>query len=267
MPYILGIVTLAILAGGAVFLFQASRKEEPKVASKGGGKAAVNEVADDLPGGGEDAGTASRAPLPPPPAAAPAPPAPAPAGGGLRAEPRAKGKEPPEKFEPAATPPEGGNYGKSQGELLMMLKKERASVVVPMEHLPDTGPDLRTKIDADVALIADPNAGSDALHAIDRLAKIGRPAIPRVLAATAGLDFSKFTDIRQALDACKVADAVDAVLKRITAYDKIPDLQFSPTGDLSAYPRAVEDWYVWWFSNGFRRATFYRPVEEVEDSL
>lgn len=236
-------------------------------ARKKKGSGEVVEEAGEAPVDEGAAGGASKAPPPPPPAAAPPPAAPPPAGGGLRAEPKAKGAAPPEKFEPAANPPEGGNYGKSQGELLMMLKKERGSVVVPLEHLPDTGPDLRTRIDADVALISDPNTGSDALHAIDRLAKVGRPAIPRVLAATAGLDFSKYKDIREALDPCKVADAVDAVLKKITAYDKIPDLQFSPTGDLSAYPKAVEDWYIWWFSNGYRRATFYKPAEEVEDSL
>jgi hypothetical protein len=184
----------------------------------------------------------------------------------MKVETRSGGRDKPaDVFKEAANPPTGGNYGKTQADILVRLKKERSSVVTDLDHLPDAAPDLRSKIDADVAKMADPNAGSDGLRAQDRLIKVGRPAIPRVLAATKGLDFSKYPSAREGALDCQLAAAVDHVLREITGYTAPPRLQYTPDSNLGDYTRCIDEWYVWWLTNGYRRETFYRKAEEAEE--
>ncbi|MHC4822228.1 MAG: hypothetical protein ACYTDX_10970, partial [Planctomycetota bacterium] len=79
--------------------------------------------------------------------------------------------------------PEGGNYGLGSQELLTKIRKDRTSVVKDLEHLPDTPEEQKGEIDRLVAVMADPNAGREALDAQRKLVEIGRAAIPRLLSA------------------------------------------------------------------------------------
>jgi hypothetical protein len=169
----------------------------------------------------------------------------------------------------AANPPTGGNYGKTQSEILIAYKSDRASIVTELPHLPDTASDLQMRIDADVKSIADPNAGGEALQAEERLVQAGRAAIPRVLGITAKLDFSKYKGMVEARDACVVAASVDRILREITGYTTPPRLQFTPDGRLDDYPVCIEEWYLWWLTTGYKRETFYKtaPAKEEDERL
>ena len=137
-------------------------------------------------------------------------------------------------------------------------------MVAPLDHLPDTPADLQGKIDEDVARIADPMAGREALLAHRRLVKIGRPAIPRVLSAAAKYDFSKYRNMDEARDACIVADAVDGILREITSFEKFARLQYTREGHLDPYQKTMEEWYLWWLTQGHKRASFPKRAAEDE---
>ena len=278
MLYVLGLVTLGILAAGTVFLLQQTKKEPAKTTAtakkgsggelspEGGGEGGGEGSTALLPGGAPGT-TGTPAPVPLPAVIGPSTPPPS-TGGGLKAEPRAaKGAKAADKFTPVDNPPTGGNYAKSEGELRMMLKRGRAELLLPLDHLPDTTADLRTQIDADVARIADHDAGTEALKAAERLAKVGRAAIPRILSVAAKLDFSGYKDIKDARDDGVIAQSVDDVMRRITGYDneKIPALQYTPSANLADFQRNAEEWYVWWLSTGYKRATFYKQADEGEE--
>ncbi len=256
MLYLAGFLVLALLAGGGFVLVKKSRPAETAAApppkarpAGGGGSVGADDVA--APAGGEAAPKAGPAPAAPVDTAA--------AGGGIRVESRKSAKsEEYEKFEPAANPPTGGNYDKTSAALRIMLKQDRASVVAPLDHLPDTAPQTRQKIDEDVAIIADPMVGSEALRAQRRLVQVGRAAIPRVLSAAAKYDFSKYKGMDEARDGCVVADAVDGILREVTSYEKFARLQYTREGRIDQYQKTIEDWYEWWLSMGHKRASFPR---------
>ena len=274
LPYIAGFAGMAILAGVAAYF--ATRDDAPKVAPK------VAEVPKPAPSVGLIGPTgdptpqypatgAAPAPAPAPapvPAYTPPPPAPKPEtrGPGLQTAVRSAGVEQKsEGYKEVANPPSGGNYGKSQSQLLMMIKDNRASVLTPLDHLPDTPPDVAQKIDEHMGKILDVNSGSAAIRAKDALIKIGRPAIPKVLSAFSRSDFSKYGDATGARDECVVADYADEILRDITAYPKGTRLQYSPEARLGAYQAAAEEWYVWWLTMGYKRETFYKKASEDED--
>ncbi len=267
--YLLAMATVGCLVAGFAYLASREKGNPPKgappaTASTGPGRGASLPV-------DSAAGTAPGVPALAPVASAyvpkPAEPESGPASSPFKAVARSEGLQPKgETFKEAANPPAGGNYGKSQAQLLMALKDARASVVTDLGHLPDTSPDLQGKIDSDVAKVADPNSGSEGIRAQDRLIKIGRPAIPRVLAVASKLDFAKFKDILDARDECTVADAMDNVLRSITEYDKPPKVQYSPQfSKLVEYQQCIEEWYLWWLTVGYRRETFYRKADVPED--
>jgi hypothetical protein len=167
-------------------------------------------------------------------------------------------------------PPTGGNYGKTQSEILFALKEKRSTIVTDLPHLPDTPADVQSKIDADVKAIADPGSGGAAIKAEEELVKIGRAAIPRVLGITANLDFSKYKNMAEARDACVVASSVDRILREITGYTTPPRLQFTPEGRIDEYPVCIDEWYTWWLTTGYKRANFYKsaaPAKPEDERL
>ena len=278
MPYVLGAVTLAILVGLSLYFMGSTKTpaKQPvrKADARGKGAAAGN----GLPGGTAEgpaeapAGTGGGAEPAPAPGTAgggggAGEDGPKPAGGLKTAVRTGGGSEPKDVFKEVENPPTGGNYGKSQAALLGMLKDRRAEVIVDLDHLPDTPGDLRQSVDSDVKKVADVNSGSEGIRAQDRLVKVGRPAIPRVLGIAAKLDFGKYKSILDARDDCVVADAIDNVLREITNYDKVTRLQYTPQSNLGDYPRCIDEWYVWWYTIGYRRATFYRKAEDLEEKL
>jgi hypothetical protein len=267
VPYILGFVAVGVLA--AVVAFAASRSGgkppaappaapgKPKEAA--GSMEPLGAVPGEAPAGGERKPAAAPEPAPAP---APEPPKPA---GGLKTALRGGIEDKKDTFKVAENPPTGGNYGRPQAGLLTMLKEDRFSVVMDLGHLPDTPPDLAQKIDADIVKMADPNAGSEFFRARDRLTKIGRPAIPRVLGIAARLDFSKFSKITDAAEMCQVADAIDETMRGITGFEKFTQLQYNPNSKLEDYPHTIDQWFVWWYTIGYRRETFYREAGAGDD--
>jgi hypothetical protein len=271
--YVLGLLTLGALVGVGAWLAKSSTPEPQKPSGKPGGVPVAAAPGSSLNIGASPvvapvgaSGGSAAAPPPPPPAFRSADdggdgPASGGGSGGIKAAVRdgAPGKPRAETYKEAANPPTGGNYGKSQAEILVMLRDSRASVVTDLPHLPDAPADVQAKIDADVAKIADPNAGSERVRAQDRLVKIGRAAIPRVLAVAARLDFSRHASVLAAADDCFVADAVDGTLREITGYQVPPQLQYSPqTSKLSDYQSCIDQWYLWWLTTGYKRETFYK---------
>jgi hypothetical protein len=261
MPYVMGFVVLAIVVGGTVFAM-AGKKDPPPARPS---KPVEEPLSVAPPPGTPEAPDPEPRPAIPGTARSPAP-SPAPrAEGGIKTAPRAGAAEKRDEFQVVAEPPTGGNYGKSQAAILLMLRDRRAEVVTDLGHLPDTAGDVQSAVDRDVALLSDPLAGRDALVAQDRLIKVGRAAIPRVLGIAAKLDFSGFKTMAEARDACVVADGIDHVLRGITAYATPPQLQFSPQGNLEDYRRSIDEWYVWWLTHGYKRATFYKAAASEEE--
>ena len=281
MIYVMAIAGLVVVGGGIAFAVSKSSGDRPKVAQGPSGK-----KADETPAAGITAadGTGEEAPArAPSPAPAPKPaPAPAPApsrapepaegdeapkpSGGLKAAVRGGVQDKADPFTPAANPPSGGLYGKSQAALLLMLRDKRSDVWIDPGHLPDTAADVAAKIDADIAKMADVNGGSEFLRAQDRLVKAGRAALPKVIGLTSRLDFSKYGSMQDARDACALGDAIDNVMRGITGYDRIPMLQYSPMdGKLAQYTDSLDEWCLWWFTIGYKRETFYRKAAAPED--
>ncbi len=269
--YLMGFVGLVVFIGAAIVLVNKSGSGKPQPVA-GGNPVPVPAKPAPAPGAGEPEPAPAPAPEPrtPPrarPETVPETPedAPKPAGG-MKAAVRGGVEEKPETFTPAANPPTGGHYGKSQAALILMLKDERPRVWVDPGHLPDTPSDLAQRIDADVAKMADVNGGSEGFKAQDRLIKIGRPAIPKVLGLVSRLDFTKYSNVLEARDACILGDAIDHVLREITGYDKVRQLQYSPqNGKITEYMESLDAWCLWWYTIGYKRETFYRQAGGAEE--
>ena len=203
-----------------------------------------------------------------PPPSSPGSPPSGGSGGGMSAQPRSNAVVAGDPVKYVDQPPTGGNYGKTQSEILFALKEKRSTIITDLPHLPDTPADVQMKIDADVKAIADPGSGGAAIKAEEELMKIGRAAIPRVLGITANLDFSKYKNMAEARDACVVASSVDRILREITGYTTPPRLQFTPEGRIDEYPVCIDEWYLWWLTTGYKRANFYKsstPAKPAED--
>jgi hypothetical protein len=266
MPYVLGFLFLGIVAAGIAYAVNRSKGSPPAPGQrpgKGGTTAPAPEDRGPL-GAAPDSGPAAGAPKLPPPAAE-APPEPPKPAGGIKTAVRGGVTDKKDEYKLAENPPSGGNYGRPQAVLLTMLKENRFSVVMDLGHLPDTPPDVVQKIDAEIPKFGDPNAGSEFLRARDRLRNVGRAAIPRVLGVAARLDFSKFARITDAAELCQVADAIDEVMRGITGYDKFLQLQYSPNSKLEDYSHVIDEWFIWWYTIGYKRATFYKADGAAED--
>jgi len=282
--YLLGFVVLALLVFGMAFLHSKNKETQRKereaeaakekaardqkdaqmavlraAAAEADAQAKAEEEAKAKKERERLAAAAARRPTPPPP------------GGGIRAASRdgAVVSTGGGTVKYVENPPTGGNYGKTQSEILVMLKKDRSGVLTDLPHLPDTPFDQQGKIDTDVGLISNPNAGGEALQAEERLVKAGRAAIPRVLAIASRLDFSRYKNMMEARDQCVVAASVDRILREITGYTTPPRLQFTPEGRLDEYPVCIDEWYLWWLTTGYKRETFYKapPEQETEEKL
>jgi hypothetical protein len=276
MPYLLAFVGLGIVGAGIAFAVNSSDPTPPAKgtgppAKAGAPSAPAEEVALGKPSEAprqEPMRETPREPPPPPPGATAPPEAPKPASGGIKTALRGGITDKKDDFKPAANPPSGGNYGKAQAALLTMLKENRFSVVTDLGHLPDTPGEVAQKIDEEIPKFSDPNAGSAFFRSRERLLKLGRPAIPRVLGVAAKLDFSKYSKITDAAEICQVADAIDEVMRGITGYDKFTMLQYNPNSKLEDYPRVIDEWFLWWYTIGYRRETFYKPEgADAEEKL
>ena len=132
------------------------------------------------------------------------------------------------------------------------VKKVLVVKPVPLGHLEDTPPELRSEIDGLLKIAADPKARPKEVNkACERLVEIGRPAMPRIL--------NLFYEIVNGPD----PDSYDnrTTLFRIIKSCLVPmtrcEFGFNPTtrpdeeGNTAAQERitALGQYYVWWFQH------------------
>jgi len=142
--------------------------------------------------------------------------------------------------------PARGLVGMDRAALRAMGDEE---LVVELDHLESTPGALRKEIDALCATLVDFLAGRDGLAAQDRLVEIGRPGLPRVLSS-----FPKAGDPNERIGMIN-ACFVDQTLRDLTADRAPPQIQrLLPMANPSKEQigRAIRDWYVWWYSEGYR---------------
>ena len=266
--YLVGIVGALVVVVALVFMLKKPEAKPEPSKESAAVPARTSPSSFDAPPEEAPAPAPKPAPRPAPrPETVPEPGAEAPKpAGGMQTAVRGGVEDKADTFTPAANPPSGGNYGKSQAALILLLKDNRPEVWSDPGHLPDTPPDVAQKIDGDVLKMADVNGGSEGFKAQDRLIKIGRPAIPKVLGLVSKLDFSKYSSVLEARDACILGDAIDHVLREITGYDKIRQLQYSPqNGKITEYMESLDAWCLWWYTIGYKRETFYKAAGAPED--
>lgn len=133
-------------------------------------------------------------------------------------------------------------------------KKKKVLVMdpVPLDHLPDTPPELRKEIDHLLEIASDPNVRPpDAIKACERLVEIGRPAMPRIL--------NLFYRIVHGPDPDSYENRT--TIFRIIKLCLVPmtrcEFGFNPAerpdqeGNSAAQERkvALGQYYVWWFQH------------------
>lgn|GEM_PF-5762473 len=133
-------------------------------------------------------------------------------------------------------------------------KKEKVLVVkpVPLDHLPDTPPELRKEIDHLLEVAADPNANARAANkACERLVEIGRPAMPRILNLFYQIvhgpnpdSYDNRTTIMRIIKSCLVP------MTRCD-FGFNPSMRPDEKGNTAAQERetALGQYYVWWFQH------------------
>ncbi len=170
----------------------------------------------------------------------------------LEKKPKARKKK---KSRPKLHLPKGVKPEEIQEVTIHREGKEKKVLVVkpvPLDHLPDTPPELRKEIDHLLEVAADPNANPKvSAKACERLVEIGRPAMPRIL--------NLFYEIVHGPN----PDSYDnrTTIFRIIKFCLVPmtrcDFGFNPSlrpdenGNTAAQERetALGQYYVWWFQH------------------
>jgi len=120
-----------------------------------------------------------------------------------------------------------------------------------LKHLDETPQDQRDEIDKLCATLVDKFAGSDGPSAQDRLAEIGKAAVPRILLA-----FSKVGDLGDQ-DGVMNACFVDATLHKICGNVANTDpMKFFHSPTKSLILKNAKYWCAWWFFTGHTLDTF-----------
>jgi len=129
----------------------------------------------------------------------------------------------------------------------------------PLEHLPETSPELRARIDGLYATMLDLGLTKESSRAQRELVEIGRPAIPVLLT---GL-YETPLDTEENAIRCNL---IDQALQRITGFDtgfKPQVAEGSGTGTTEERRQSsIKQWFAWWHRN---ERTF--TTAETEDAL
>jgi hypothetical protein len=262
---VLGIAAVVVVGGVLAFvLMQDDKPSKPK----------PTDVASGTQPGGPGAGTQ---PVAPEPAPGPGPTAPQPGTGPTEPGPSlppSDGPTRPPSDGPSGTartepsPEDGGSRavteeipaGQLFGQKRFRLRMEPyEKLVVDLDHFDDTPDELKTEIDGLCKVIVDFNAGGDTLDARTRLREIGRPALPKIISA--------FIHAGDTGTPEGVANAcfVDGTLREIVG-DRVRDANLKPMARPSKaqIQKAVKEWYIWWYSEGYLLKDV-SPPDEGED--
>jgi len=118
----------------------------------------------------------------------------------------------------------------------------------PMEHLEDTPSEARTRIDALIATLVDPNPrlGMEIAEAREKLIEIGRPAIPRLLNALHDIPADGADNLVR-------LNLVNKTLEAITGFSTSFAPQLGEGSITSASPErlhsGLKQWFAWWKLN------------------
>jgi hypothetical protein len=131
----------------------------------------------------------------------------------------------------------------------------------PLDHLPDTPPELAKLIDETFARMLDFNLrGPENAQAMREMIGFGKPAIPVLLT---GLFHTKIVDDETA---AKV-NLIDQALKGITG----DDMGYKPHTGLGVSEErrnaAVKAWFAWWWRKGEKRFEERVESEDLLDTL
>jgi hypothetical protein len=115
---------------------------------------------------------------------------------------------------------------------------------------------MRSEIDKLVETLMDFQSGRDGITAQKRLIEIGKPAVPMLLKAVAGLKFESIED-RAA------GGLVDYALREITRYTRgVPEIK-AMMRDPKQYQRVFKYRFIWWERRkDLEGDEFPEPMEE-----
>jgi len=141
-------------------------------------------------------------------------------------------------------PGRGGNFTvRSDGSRVRERDPE------PLEHLADTSPEDRERIERLFATMIDLNLTREATAAQRELVALGRPAIPVLLTGLFELPLNTMDDAIQ-------VNLVDQTLQQITGKDfgYAPMIAVGSAGGTSEEMRtsAIRQWFAWWYRNADR---------------
>ncbi len=120
-----------------------------------------------------------------------------------------------------------------------------------LQHLEDTSPELRSEIDKLCATLVDPFAGRAFIDAQKRLAEIGKPAVPIMIAA-----FKKSGDFGSRdgmVNACVVDEAMRMTVGKAA---KMMELRQMANPSAKQIEKTAKGWAVWWFRDGHQQDSF-----------
>ncbi len=134
------------------------------------------------------------------------------------------------------------------------------SELVPLDHLPDTPPELRQEIDDLIAALIDLDApGAVSNRSINRLVEIGRPAIPRLL--------TKLTEVEPTgdgkLQLLRVLQALRTMSGARFGFNPADRKELLVGGTKEERLSALKQWYAWWYKNHDR--DFTSAIDKEDD--
>jgi predicted RNA-binding Zn-ribbon protein involved in translation (DUF1610 family) len=145
-------------------------------------------------------------------------------------------------------------------DAMQLRQKRYKDLKEQLKHFDDTPEDLRREIDKLCATIVDFHSGSDGPDAQARLAEIGRPAIPMILAA-----YGKAGDLNSRegkTNACVVDDTLRDMLGDPAKITPIKPMNM-PTKDMVL--KNAARWCVWWYTKGHKLEKLKPDPEEEEE--
>ncbi len=163
---------------------------------------------------------------------------------------------------PGGTGGRGGSIG--AGDSLLGLPKMKLRplsldrLMKGLEHLEETSPELRSEIDKLCSTLVDFFAGSDGNMAQRRLAEIGKPGIPMMIAAF--MKAGDFSSREGMTNACVVDEALRMTVGKPTG---MMELRQMANPSKNQIERTAKGWAVWWFTKGYDQSSY--QTEEGDD--
>ena len=143
------------------------------------------------------------------------------------------------------------------GETIVVAESEP----VPLDHLEDTPPALRTEIDTLITTLMDPDApAASANRTIARLKEIGRPAIPRLLDQMHDRSLESLQD-RIAMRG--IIRALSAMTGQRFGFSVVDKPEAGSGGTDAERESALKQWYAWWYDSFDRDYT--TAIDTTED--